>query len=296
VTASRALSVIVPAHDEAAVIERCLTSLQRGAERRAVQIVVVCNGCSDQTAAIARRVAPEAVVVETPVPAKHAALQLGDEHALHFPRCYVDADVVVSPGALDLVADVLDGSEVLAAAPRPLFDLSRSGPGARRFLALWQHAPYFTDDLVGSGFYALSEAGRGRFGSFPPVVGDDYFIASLFTRQERRGVDGGTFTPLLPVSLRGLVSIHVRHYAANRELAAWLTASGQHPDLEPLAQTRGGWLQPFLRRPAWWPSAGLYLGVKAAARAGGLYKQRYGSMSWNRDQAGRDSLDARSAG
>jgi len=296
VTASSALSVVIPAHDEAAVIERCLTSLQRGAERRSLQIVVVCNGCSDDTAAVARRVAPDAVVVETPVPSKHAALTLGDEHATSFPRCYVDADVVVSPGALDRVADVLDAGGVLAAAPRPLFDLSRSGPGARRFLALWQHAPYFTDDLVGSGFYALSETGRGRFGAFPPVVADDYFIASSFGPAERKGVDGCTFTPLLPVTLRGLVDIHIRHYAANRELTAWLAASGQHPELEPLAQTSGGWMRPFLRRPTWWPSIAVYVAVKGLARAGGLYKQRYGNMTWNRDQAGRDSLDARIGG
>ena len=130
------LSVIIPAHNEAAVIERCLRSLQAGAGRRPVQIVVVCNGCSDDTAAIARRVAPQAVVVDSPVASKHAALNLGDEIADHFPRCYVDADVVVSPGALDLVADALTGGSAVAAAPRPLFDLSRSNRGARLFLEL----------------------------------------------------------------------------------------------------------------------------------------------------------------
>ena len=286
-----AVSVIVPAHNEAAVIERCLRSLQAGARRRPVQIVVVCNGCSDGTADIARRVAPEAIVVESPVPSKHAALNLGDDLADHYPRCYVDADVIVSPGALDLVADVLTGSDVLAAAPRPLFDLSRSGRPARLFLELWQHAPYFTQDLLGSGFYALSEQGRHRFDRFPPVIADDYFVASSFGPNERRGVDGCTFTPLLPVTLRGLVGIHVRHYAAHRELASWLSAMAKDaPDVRLDPPTDGSWLRSFVRRPSWWPNVVVYLVVKVVARVGGLHKQRYGKMTWNRDQAGRDSI------
>jgi glycosyltransferase involved in cell wall biosynthesis len=280
----------VPAHNEADVIERCLGSLLAGAARRPLEIVVVCNGCTDDTAALARRAAPEAVVVETEVSSKHAALNLGDQVATTFPRCYVDADVVVSPGALDRVADALARGDVLAAAPRPAFDLSRSGPGARRFLELWQHAPYFTDDLVGSGFYALSEQGRKRFEAFPPVVADDYFIASSFPARERLGVDGCTFTPLLPVSLKGLVDIHIRHYAAHAELAAWLAATDNSGQVQLDRPTRGGWLTPFLVRPAWWTSIVVYLGVKAAARMGGRYKHKYGKMSWNRDQAGRDSL------
>lgn len=287
---ARTLSVVVPAHDEADVIERCLASLHEGAQEHRLQVVVVCNGCSDDTAEIARRAAPHAVVVETDIPSKAAALNLGDDVAEHFPRCYVDADVVVSPRALDRVADVLTGGTVLAAAPRPAFDLSRSGPGARRFLQLWQHAPYFTDDLVGSGFYAVSEPGHARLGPFPPVVADDYYVASSFAPGERRGVDGCTFTPLLPVTLRGLIRIHVRHYAAHRELAAWLAASpaGSAPRLA--QPTRGGWMRPFVRRPGWWPSIAVYVAVKAVARLGGEYKHRYGTMSWNRDQAGRDSI------
>lgn len=290
------VSVIVPAHNESAVIERCLTSLLEGSFLRTVEIVVVCNGCSDDTAALARRAAPNAVVVETELASKHGALTLGDDVASSFPRCYVDADVVVSPGALDLVAGVLDKGDVHAAAPKPLFDLSRSGRAARRFLQLWQHAPYFTDDLVGSGFYALSEIGRRRFGEFPPVVADDYFIASSFGPRERHAVDGCTFTPLLPVTLRGLVDIHIRHYGANKELAAWLTSSGEHRHVVPTASTSGSWLAPYLRQPSWWPSIALYVAVKVVARAGGAYKYRRGKMSsWNRDQAGRDRLDTRTA-
>ena len=91
-----ALAVVVPAHDEAAVIERCLAAMLAEAEPDEFEIVVVCNGCTDDTAARARRSAPKARVIELSEASKAMALRAGDAAASVFPRCYVDADVVVS--------------------------------------------------------------------------------------------------------------------------------------------------------------------------------------------------------
>ena len=65
-------SVVVPAHDEAAVIADRLGHLT-GALGPDVELVVVANGCSDRTAEVARTV-PGVRVVELPVAAKAAAL------------------------------------------------------------------------------------------------------------------------------------------------------------------------------------------------------------------------------
>src|SRR5512142_1556560 len=95
------VSVIVPAHDEAVVLPRLLARLcgpgpaprQPDADRPPVRIVVVCNGCTDATAAIARTY-PDVLVLETPVASKREALRRGDERAGDdFPRIYLDADV-----------------------------------------------------------------------------------------------------------------------------------------------------------------------------------------------------------
>ena len=45
------VSVVIPAHDEEAVIERCLGTLLADARAGEVEVVVVCNGCTDDTAA-----------------------------------------------------------------------------------------------------------------------------------------------------------------------------------------------------------------------------------------------------
>ncbi len=57
-------SVVIPAHDEAAVIGRCLDALFTGFEPGELDVVVVCNGCTDDTASAARASGHPVRVVE----------------------------------------------------------------------------------------------------------------------------------------------------------------------------------------------------------------------------------------
>ncbi|MGA8273701.1 MAG: glycosyltransferase, partial [Candidatus Sulfotelmatobacter sp.] len=85
------VSIIIPAHNEGAVIARTLKAMTDGAQPAELDIIVVCNGCSDDTAAVARRFSPAVRVLETAIAGKTNALNLGDEAARSFPRVYVDA-------------------------------------------------------------------------------------------------------------------------------------------------------------------------------------------------------------
>src|ERR1700722_20184841 len=111
------ISVVIPAHNEAAVIGRALSTLMAGAAPDELEVVVVCNGCQDDTAARAKVAAPDATVLEIAVPSKIAALNAGDEVAQHFPRFYLDADIEVDIAALRATADVLRAGPVACAAP-----------------------------------------------------------------------------------------------------------------------------------------------------------------------------------
>src|SRR5829696_5509012 len=112
------ISIVIPAHNEANVIGRCLASLLDGAAEGELDVVVVCNGCTDATADVARRAGPAVRVIETDVPSKSNALNLGDRAARGFPRFYVDADVVVPLASVREVGRVLESGAALAAAPR----------------------------------------------------------------------------------------------------------------------------------------------------------------------------------
>ncbi|MCX6502428.1 MAG: glycosyltransferase family 2 protein [Microbacterium sp.] len=94
-----AASVVIPAHDEAGVISRTLEPLAELAAAGRLEVVVVCNGCHDDTAARARSYAG-VQVIETDAASKTTALNLGDECATVWPRFYLDADIVVPPHAL----------------------------------------------------------------------------------------------------------------------------------------------------------------------------------------------------
>ncbi len=96
-------TVIIPAHNEESEIARCLSAL-RPAERPAeLQVVVICNGCSDATAAVANSF-ENVSVIETGASSKTAALNLGDRAARSYPRVYLDADIELPREIVDELA------------------------------------------------------------------------------------------------------------------------------------------------------------------------------------------------
>src|SRR5580765_7856518 len=115
------ISVVMPAHNEAPVIRRTLEALTNGAAPGELEVIVVCNGCTDDTAAVARTVPGPIRVIDSQVASKVKALNLGDQEARGFPRVYIDADVLMSVDSLRKLARRLEDGSILAAAPSPSF-------------------------------------------------------------------------------------------------------------------------------------------------------------------------------
>jgi len=92
-------AVIVPAHNESAVIGRTLEPLAVAAANGVIELIVVCNGCTDSTADVARAYAG-VTVVEVEQASKVTALNLGDATATLWPRLYLDADTAITMTAL----------------------------------------------------------------------------------------------------------------------------------------------------------------------------------------------------
>jgi glycosyltransferase involved in cell wall biosynthesis len=61
-------SVIIPAHNEQAVVGRCIESLARDAGADTYQVIVVANGCSDDTAEVVRQAWERVDVLERTSP------------------------------------------------------------------------------------------------------------------------------------------------------------------------------------------------------------------------------------
>ncbi|MGA3216231.1 MAG: WecB/TagA/CpsF family glycosyltransferase [Acidimicrobiales bacterium] len=208
-------TVIIPAHNEESEIARCLSAL-RPAERPAeLQVVVICNGCSDATAAVANSF-ENVSVIETGASSKTAALNLGDRAARSYPRVYLDADIELPREIVDELAAQLERTGLPAATVSFRLDMSSASKGVVRHYRARARAPY-PDHLIGRGVFCLSEEGRSRFSDFPPVISDDLFVQSLFAREECLTVE--TFSAVVrpPATVRELIRVQSRVAAGNRE-------------------------------------------------------------------------------
>ena len=277
------VSVVIPAHNEEAVIGRCLEQIQAHAEDGELDIVVVCNGCRDRTAEVARRSAPSATVLEIALASKVAALNLGDKHASHFPRFYLDADIELTIESVRLIAEVLAGGKILCASPQPFFSLGARPWAIRAFYDVWASTPYRADGMGGAGIYALSKEGRARFGSFPELTADDQFVQQLFHAGERCSVDGARSLVHPPLTVRSLLATRVRAYRGRNELASSAMALARRPASGARAALERA------RKPADIPAVAVYIGINATAKvmARSLRRRR-----WERD----DSARAQNAG
>ncbi|WJL94735.1 glycosyltransferase [Microbacterium sp. ET2] len=277
-----ALTVVVPAHDEEALIEgtlRRILSVPAGE----IDLIVVANGCSDATAERARSV--EGVrVIETARASKIAALNAGSDAVETYPVAFVDADVAVDGQVLLELARRLDDDAVaLVAAPRLRVLPSRSW-WVRQYYRVWALTDYRTTAHVGSGIYMLREAGRERFGEFPDVIADDLFVQRLFAPDERLAVGDLEFTVQAPATLRALVGRNGRIAAGNRQLAQ------ERPDLT--TGERGTGVSRLARRVA--PRPGLWAGFVVysvvyllAQRRGERMLRSTAPVQWTRDDTTR---------
>lgn len=186
-------SVIIPAHNEAAVITRTLKSLDMVLRTGRVEVIVVCNGCTDETAALAAAV-PGVQVIDSPVASKTAAMNAGDDVATHWPRVYLDADTEISPTSLRRLLESLKGP-VLAARPAFHYDDDGATWPVRAYYRTRRRLPSTKQALWGAGAFGLTEEGHARFGAFPDVTADDYFVDQQFMEEEKMIVP----TPPVPV-------------------------------------------------------------------------------------------------
>lgn len=285
-------SVVIAAHNEAAVIGRCLDALLATAEPGEFEVVVAANGCTDATAEVASA-RPGVRVLDLPAPGKVAALNAGDDLASGFPRIYLDADIVLPTAGLRALRDALAAHEqadgpVLAAAPSRSVDVSRSPLPVRGYYAINTRLPAFSGALFGRGTVALSAAGRARFDRFPDVLADDLFLDSLFAPEEKLQVDAVTAVVAAPRTTRDLVRrlIRVRRGNSRLRAAEASTRAGRPgPQVRPAA--RSSWLRDVaLPHPALYPAAVCYAAITLTAAVAARLPAR-SAAAWGRDSSSR---------
>lgn len=284
-TAGPIASVVIPAHNEAGVITRCLDALFDGIEPDALDVVVVCNGCRDDTAARARESGHPVLVVELTAASKAAALRAGDAALDLFPRLYLDADVVLPGRSARRVVEHLRGGAV-AARPPIRYDSRESTAPVRSYYRARTEVPAVMRSLWGAGVYGLSAAGRARFGEFPDLTADDLWIDRQFEPAEVEIVDCDPVLVRVPRRTRDLVRILQRTYKGKSE-----TRPDAGPDERARTVTQSA-LRDLRRLAASGPrgavDAGTYAGFAAGARLVlAVRPGRAAGATWERDDSSR---------
>lgn len=276
------VSVIVPAHNEGRVIGRLLEGLLADAGPGEFDVVVVPNGCTDDTAVVAGGYGPDVRVVESPVPSKYAALRLGDEHAKGFPRLYVDADVQLSTAGARALAAALEQPGVLAVAPERVLDFGAGARLVRWYYDVWTRLPTVRAGIYGRGVIGVSEVGFERIGAMPEVMGDDLAASVAFRDSERQIVPAATVVVHTPRTVGDLIRRRVRSQTVVTQLAG-VTAQAVS------ARTSPRDLVGMLRaRPRLAPKLAVFLGVTLVARNLARRSIRGGDYAtWLRDESSR---------
>ena len=275
-------SIVIPAHNESNVINLTVTSVLQQTSNKD-EVIVIANGCSDNTANIIHEFEPHISVIEISVPSKTNALNLGDSQVSSFPRIYMDADIQLTKGSLSKIIDALSTGDLLAVSPEPQMDLSNSSWAVKAYYDIWLSLPYCQLGMMGSGVYALSEEGRQRFDTFPDIIADDGYVRALFKENERGMVKGAVAIVKAPTNLHWLLKIKVRSRLGQMELAQ------KYPEL--LKNEQNDYttaLSKLIKCPSKWPKLALYLYVSLISRL--LAKRKLGYLStyqWEKDMSSR---------
>ncbi|WP_425039934.1 glycosyltransferase family 2 protein [Primorskyibacter sp. S187A] len=198
-----ALSIIIPAHNEAATLPGCLSALYASVGLEHAQVIVVANGCSDETTLRARERAQvfEARgwwldIIELKEGDKLAALDAADAIVQAPVRAYLDADVVVDPAVMGQLARVLNRAEPAYASGK-LRIAAADTAISRAYARIYARVPFLTHGVPGAGLFAMNAAGRARWDNWPRIISDDTFARLNFAPKERLSVPAGYVWPLV---------------------------------------------------------------------------------------------------
>jgi glycosyl transferase family 2 len=203
-------TIVIPAHNESMVIGRLLGQLVPSEPVPELEIIVVANGCTDDTAEIARSFGHYVRVICLPAASKHFALVAGDQAATTFPRAYVDADVELRLADIQALGAELRTPGILAAAPTRVLPLGGCPWLVRSYYDIWSRLPHVREGLFARGVVAINEAGHRRMNSLPPLMADDLAASLSFSPAERRIVAGAQVIYHPPRRLADLLRRRIR--------------------------------------------------------------------------------------
>lgn len=260
------LSILIPAHNEAAYLPACMEALLASDPVEAsVEVIVIANGCTDDTVAIAQGFEERVLlkgwalnVLDIEQGGKLNALNAGEDAAQGDVLIYIDADVAVSPPLVPQLARALSGAAPRYASGQPNVTVGDSAI-TRHYTRFWRTIPFMTLGVPGFGVFAMNRAGRARWDAWPDIISDDTFARLNFAPNERVSVPATYDWPMIE-GFAALVRVRRRQDAGVAEIADLYPALMNNDD--PKAGATPLW-QRALRDPM---AFLVFMAVRTAAR------------------------------
>ena len=169
-------SVVIPAHNEAQYIGKCLDSIHQAARTvgpETVEILVVANRCTDQTAAIAERGGARVLVNDDKCIA--AIRNTGARAARGEIVVTIDADSRMGKEALAEIGEKLDGGRYIGGGANVKFDRMSLGMACSALYVALKLLPI----MLRNGSYLSGAMFWFRKGDFEAIGGFDESLVSL---------------------------------------------------------------------------------------------------------------------
>lgn len=201
------VSVVIPAHNEEAYIGKCIESVNTAAREAdaAVEIIAVCNRCTDNTSEVAET--HGAKVVHDDSRCIAAVRNAGIRAASGSIIITIDADSVMPVSAIREVEEKLESGKYIGGGAIPVFDRASPGIFFSTLYVAGKLAPTMIKNraaLSGAMFWFLKEdyEAVGGFDEQLVSMEDMDFAARLNKLGQSRGQKWGTLKGKLTTSSR----------------------------------------------------------------------------------------------
>ncbi|RBP52951.1 glycosyltransferase [Arenicella xantha] len=216
-------TVIIAACNEASIIRDTLSALIEGCENRDYQILVICNGCSDDTEKIIQQDFADVICVSLEQASKSLAIRFAESLSPGFPRLYLDADIILATADAKALFDAGTKQEAPALiVPSSTIITQQSQMAVKRFYKVWYNTPFVQQLGYGAGAYLLNQAGRKRFNEWPRLIADDGFVRSQFNTSEIHILHSLKVIVKAPLTTSILIKVKARSKLGNLELKQFL--------------------------------------------------------------------------
>lgn len=279
-------TIIIAAYNEASVIRETLQQLHRAHAPSSYQILVICNGCTDDTEKIIHDEFQNVLCHSLKKSSKALAIRHAESLNPGFPRLYLDADINLSAADADrFISKARDHELEALLIPSSKVTTTQCSTMVKAFYRAWYNTPHVQTFGYGAGAYLINQAGRDRFGLWPELVADDAFIRSQFRTEETHLIQSIKVGVKAPKTLWSLIKVKARSKFGNLELKAYskhIRVNDENNETTRIANTKSSAIAPL--QPG---DKLIYLMINLIALSLAKWQFIRGKNRWFRDNSNR---------